>query len=295
MTGLDDTAHLETRMEAVAARGSGSRIEIEFARAPAGETFLCRQHAAYPYHLCRPHRFAGDPEGMATLYTQSCAGGIYAGDRLEERITVRRDARAQVTTQAASIVHSMVGSSAAQSIRIDAEPGSFVEYLPDPLILFPQASLETKLTIAVAESATVIACDAFLMHDPDARGGAFDRLATEIVAEASDGTLLALDRLEIAGAALQRGLAGIAGAYRAHGALWILSRERPAEELVEALRERLAEVAGIYAGASLLPNQAGAAVRLLAEDGVALRAGLFAAWAAARLALTGRLPEPRRK
>lgn len=295
MTVLDDTAHVQATTETGAAAAAGARIEVEFARAPDGETYVRRQHAAYPYHLCRPHRFAGDPEGMATLYLQSCAGGIFAGDRLEERITVREGARAQVTTQAASIVHSMVDSSAAQSVRIDAEPGAFVEYLPDPLILFPRASLETRLAIRAAEGATVIACDSFLMHDPEARGGAFDRLATEIAAEASDGRLLALDRFEVAGATMQRGLPGISGRFGAHGSLWVLCHDRPAGELVEALREKLADVAGIHAGASLLPNQAGAAVRLLAEDGVALRAGLFAAWAAARLALTGRLPEPRRK
>ncbi len=295
MIVLDDTAHVDTTAREVLPRSSRSRIEIEFARAPEGETYVSRQHAAYPYHLCRPHRFAGDPEGMATLYLQSCAGGIYAGDRLEERVMVREGARAQVTTQAASIVHSMVGSSAAQSVHIDAEPGAFVEFLPDPLILFPQASLETRLRIRAPESTTVIACDSFLMHDPEAQGGVFGRLAAEIAAETADGRLLALDRFEVAGATMQRGLAGIAGRFGAHGSLWVLSRDRPAGELVEGLREKLAGVAGVYAGASLLPNQVGAAVRMLAEDGVALRAGLFAAWAAARQALTGQLPEPRRK
>lgn len=295
MTPLDDTAHVEAMSQEAGPQPRRSRIEIEFARAPEGETYVCRQHAGYPYHLCRPHRFAGDPEGMATLYLQSCAGGIYAGDRLEERVVVREGARAQVTTQAASIVHSMVGSSAAQTVQIEAEPRAFVEFLPDPLILFPNASLETRLRIRAAESATVIACDSFLMHDPEARDGVFSRLATENAAEASDGRLLALDRFEVGGATMRRGFAGIAGRFGAHGSLWVLSRDRPAGELIEALREKLAAVAGIYAGASLLPNQVGAAVRLLAEDGVALRAGLFAAWSAAREVLTGRSPEPRRK
>jgi urease accessory protein len=290
---MDDSAHREL---AVAARASPrSRIEIEFARAPGGETYLRRQHAGYPYHLCRPHRFAGDPAGMATLYLQSCAGGIYAGDRLEERILVREGARAQVTTQASTIVHSMTGSGAAQSVTIDAEPGAFVEYLPDPLILFPDASFETRLAIRAADTATVLACDSFLTHDPDAGGRSFDRLAAEIAAETPEGRLLALDRFAVEGATMQRNLAGIAGRFAAHGAIWVLSRDRPAGELVEALRHGLDGVAGIYAGASLLPNEAGAAVRLLAEDGVALRAGLFAAWTAARLALTGSLPQPRRK
>ena len=46
--------------------GAG-RAEIEFGRAPDGRTFIKQQFASYPFHVCRPHSFAGDPEGMITL------------------------------------------------------------------------------------------------------------------------------------------------------------------------------------------------------------------------------------
>ena len=292
---MDDSAHREPVIDAAARSPWRSRVELEFARAPSGETYLRRQRAAYPYHLCKPYRYRADPEGMTTLYLQSCAGGIYAGDRLEEQIIVGEGAAAQVTTQAASIVHSMVGSAASQSVEVGAAPGAFAEYLPDPLILFPHASFETRLRIRAAPEATVIACDSFLMHDPEASGRAFDRLSAEIAAEDSNGKLLALDRLEIAGAAMQRGFAGLSGRFAAHGSLWVLCQGDAADRAVETMRERLAAVAGIYAGASRLPNAAGAAARILAEDGVSLRAGLFAAWSGARMAVTGQLPEPRRK
>src|SRR5262249_11651160 len=150
--------------------------------------------------------------------------------------------------------------------------------LPDPLILFPQASFETRLRIRAAPGATVIACDSFLMHDYEAAGRAFDRLSAEIAAEDSNGKLLALDRLEVTGAAMQRGLAGLSGRFAAHGSLWVLCSGEAADRVVDAMRERLAAASGIYAGASRLPNATGAAARILAEDGVALRAGLFAAW-----------------
>lgn len=292
---MDDSAHREPVLETAARSPWRSRIELEFARAPEGETYLRRQRAAYPYHLCKPYRYPGDPAGMATLYLQSCAGGIYAGDRLEERIRVGAGAAAQVTTQAASIVHSMIGAAAFQSVEVEAEAGAFAEYLPDPLILFPHASFETRLRIRAAEGATVLACDSFLMHDPDAADGCFDRLSAEIAAETTDGRLLALDRFEIDGATMRRGLAGLSGRFAAHGSLWALGREDATDGVVDAMRERLSAVSGIHAGASRLPNGAGAAARILAEDGFALRAGLFAAWSGARFALTGRLPEPRRK
>jgi len=292
---MDDSAHREPVLDAGTRSPWRSRIELDFARAPEGETYLRRQRAAYPYHLCKPYRYPGDPDGMATLYLQSCAGGIYAGDRLEERIRVEEGAAAQVTTQAASIVHSMIGSAAFQSVELEAGANAFAEYLPDPLILFPHASFETRLRIRAGAGATVLACDSFLMHDPDAAGRAFDRLSGEIAAEGIDGRLLALDRFEIDGATMQRGLAGLSGRFAAHGSVWVLCARQAQDRVVEAMRERLAAVDGIYAGASRLPSELGVAARLLAEEGVALRGGLFAAWSGARLALTGRLPEPRRK
>jgi hypothetical protein len=45
----------------------------------------------------------------------------------------------------------------------------------------------------------------------------------------------------------------------------------------------------------LPPNQAGAWARILALDAAALRAAMFAAWAAARQLLPGSAPAPRRK
>ncbi|HZF35124.1 MAG TPA: urease accessory protein UreD, partial [Candidatus Angelobacter sp.] len=81
--------------------------EITFARDPGGRTYVRRQHVSYPYHVCRALTFAGDPPGMATLYLQSCAGGIYRDDRLRERIVAEEGAAAHLTTQASTIVHSM--------------------------------------------------------------------------------------------------------------------------------------------------------------------------------------------
>ena len=53
-----------------AARPSGheqGRLELGFAVGADGVTRLQRQFASYPFHLCRPFRFAGDPPELATL------------------------------------------------------------------------------------------------------------------------------------------------------------------------------------------------------------------------------------
>lgn len=62
----------------------------------------------------------------------------------------------------------------------------------------------------------------------------------------------------------------------------------------EACRAAL-QIDGVYGGASTLPNQGGVRARMLAVDAAALRAAMFAAWAAAREILAGAAPQPRRK
>jgi len=271
-------------------------IELAFARASGGETFVGRQRATYPYHVCRPHRFAGDPAGMVTLYVQSCAGGIFAGDRLQQSIVAGSGTAAHVTTAAATIVHGMVsGGGAAHETRLVAEDGALLEFLPDPSILFPQARLRTRLAVRAHPEATIIAGDSFLMHDPTNSGRVFDRLQAEIVVEGPSGEIMALDRSALRGEAMVAGLPGIAGRFRACATLMVVTRRLAPALLVDALRGALAGNEHAYGGASTLPGDAGAWVRLLAEDGAALRLGLHSAWSASRAALTGNVPQPRRK
>lgn len=279
-------------VEAAEARGCA---ELTFARDPGGRTYVRRQYVSYPYHVCRPLTFAGDPAGMATIYLQSCAGGIFRDDRLHERIVAEAAAAAQVTTQASTIVHSMDRGSARQDVTIDAAAGSFLEVLPDPFILFPQARFASSLRIRAHESATVIVTDSFICHDPGGGGAKFDWFHGDLRVDDENGRVLVLDRLRVSGGMVADGRPGITGAFATQGSLFAVQRLVAPGPLMSALREALSEVPHAYASASELPNGCGAWVRVMADDGVTLRAAMTVAWQAVRRCLTGRTPAPRRK
>ena len=272
-----------------------AQAAFHFARAPDGVTYLARQHAGYPFHITRPFHLERDPPGMATLYLQSVSGGIYADDRLRMSVDLGPGAAAQVTTQASTIVHAAAEGAAEQTVRLVAGADSTLEYLPDPMILFPAAALTTRLSVTLGEGASVIVTDAFLDHDPAGAGRVFTRLASETRFERPDGTLLAADRFEIDGPAIARGEPGIMGAGRAQGTVFALTPGAAPAALAEALRAALEPVAGLYAGASVLPGEGGAWARMLAPDGATLTAGLRAAWVGLRRLLTGQDPLIRRK
>jgi urease accessory protein len=275
--------------------GQSSRSEYVFSTDPTGRTYLSRQLVRYPFHICRPHYVDRDPPGMATLYVQSCSAGLLQHDDLQTSVTVQDDAKIHFTTAAQTIVHSMDEGEAKQKIRIEAFPGTLVEYLPESLILFPQSRLRSSIHITAHEGSSVIACEWFLVHDYSGGDRMFDRLESDLRVDRPDGELLALDRFHVTGDVLKKSLPGVSGAYRVQGSFLVVSEQQAPESTVSVIRGALAQVPGIYAGASLLRNKSGAWTRVLASDGLALRSAMIAAWTATREVLTGLRPVPRRK
>jgi len=269
-----------------------ARLQLGFRPGPDGDTYVAEQYAAYPFHLGRVHYLDTEPAGMATVYLQSSAGGIYAGDRLAMEITAEPGARAHVTTQAPTIIHRTVPDGARQQVAVTAAAGAFLEYLPDTAILFPGASLSSTVDVTVGQGATVIVQDAFLGHDPKGAGATFDLLESTVRISDPGGRLLALDRYQVTGAVLAQGRIGITGDHPVHGTIMVI-HPGAGDALADALRKGLGEETS--GGASTLPNDSGAWARVTAPDGASLNAAMAALWAAARTHLTGHEPKRRRK
>lgn len=271
------------------------QLDVSLVRDTGGRTHIGAQYVAYPFHLCRALRTLGDPADMPTLYIQSCSGGLFEGDDLRCRFSVGARARAHITTAAATIVHSMEEGSSAFRVHIDTGAGAYLEYLPDPLILFPGASLTNTLRIRLAEGATVMAWDTFLAHDPKAGGRVFRALTSELSLVDSDGRLLARDRYGAEGAAFLSDAPGVMGRWRAQCGFVLARRQAPAQAWLAELRDAVAEAPGGWVGLSTLPNDAGVWVRVLAEDAAQSQAVLTRLWTRARQMITGQAPSPRRK
>jgi urease accessory protein len=270
-------------------------VDLVFEVEPAGRTLLRRQRAAYPFHVGRAWHVPGDPEGMLTLYVQSCSGGVFQQDALRSRLTAKEGARAHVTTSAATVVHTMDRGDAVHTVEIDAAAGSLVEYLPDPLILFPRARLRNLVRVRAHPESSVMLWDAVVGHDPGGKGRCFDWLLSDLCVRDREGRVLARDRYRIEGEVFQRSQAGVMHGYSCQGSFLVLQRALPQQRMAEALRAALPSDPSIYAGATRLPADCGAWVRVLARDAIGLREALRCAWYAARKTLIGQEPAQRRK
>ena len=247
----------------------GPQAALRFARAPDGQSYIARQRVGYPFHITRPFYFDEAPAGALTLYLQSVSGGIYQGEDLRMTCSAEACSAAHVTTQAATIVHRMPAAPARQTVALEAADGALLEYLPDPLIMFPGARLTSVLEIEAAEGATVIACESFAHHDPGGEDRRFESFEAEMRIRDEGGRLLALERYVLAGDRLAEGASQIAR-WPAQGSVVVAHRGPAREAILAALRSALAPTESFYGGASALPNEAGVGVRLLARDGARL-------------------------
>lgn len=270
------------------------RLNLEFAVDAEARTYLRRQYAGYPFHICRVQFQDRDIPALATLYVQSCSGGIYEDDRLDLTFSVRENAQAHISTQSATVVHTMPEGSAKQFVKIDCEAGSYLEYLPDPQILFPGSRFQSAINIRLGGSAVAVISDAFLRHDPTGKDGMFSAYRTEIAIENPAGEVLAIDRLKIDGE-FHPSRPGVFGSFETQGTLILASLDPlPPTVFDDLLKVRL-DHAQAAIGVTHLPKAAGILVRILAIDGAALKRAMHMAWCAARLALKGSLPVERRK
>ncbi len=260
--------------------------------AGGGRTVLVRQSVPYPFHVTRAFQLDEDRPDVATLYLQSSSGGVYRGDDLTLCLGVRSGASAHITTQSATMVHDTGASPARQRTTIDVATDGFVAYTPDPLVLFPGASLSAATSIQLAAGACAIIVDGFTWHDPTECGRPFDVLVQELNVRNERGDVLVHERGTLRGEVFLDARSPL-GPFRAAGTMHLLSAPKRLPEIKDL--QQACDAVGCLSGATNLPNGAGRMIRCLARDGGDLRRALDRLFSVAFAALIGIKPAPRRK
>jgi urease accessory protein len=270
---------------------------LRFAVDPDGRTYLASHFATYPHHVTRGLYMDRAGPHAATVYLQTLSGGLTQDDRVALQVSTEGAAVAHVTTQAATKVHSMERGYALQLLDLNAKEQSHLEYIADPTICFPRSRLVSRINLCVAAEASAILSESYIWHDPCGTDQmAFDAFVLETAIGRPDGRLLALDRCRLPAA--PRDLSSnpaLFGPHRALGTLFAIGRSCYEATSIAALRAALAALTGVYAGVSLLPAEIGLSTRVLAADGVALRAAMDCAWRLLHETMLGWCCDPRRK
>jgi len=265
--------------------GKNGVFEATLAREPGGETRLLGEVTKVPYHLTGT--LDVDPaEGLTTLCLQEPTGGVAQGDRHSIDVRARGRARAHVTTQSATKVHSMKANYAHLSATFEAGPDAYLEYLPGPTILNEDARCLQTLSVDLADSAVVVVSDILVPgglseHDPFG----FDHYRSSLEARC-DGDLVCVDTVDLQPTSGRPDDPATLGGYSVLGTLYAFAPGHDGTALADAVHQRVTDfddgAGDVAAGVSELADGAGISTRVLGHRSSEVVDGVERAWAAIR-------------
>jgi urease accessory protein len=99
-----------------------------------------------------------EAQGLSAVFVNT-AGGVAGGDRFDIDIAAGEGSRLTVTTAAAEKIYRSHGPVAGVNIALRAASDAHLAWLPQETILFDQARVERRITIDLADSASLLLCE----------------------------------------------------------------------------------------------------------------------------------------
>ncbi|MGW6380028.1 urease accessory protein UreD [Peribacillus butanolivorans] len=122
-----------------------------------GKTVAKRVYFQGALKVMRPIYF--DDSGQVCYYLLNPGGGYLDGDRYKMEISADEGSKVTLTTQSATKVYKTPKGYAYQETHIHLQKGSYLEYLPDPLIAYENAHYKQKNVVHMESGATFIYTD----------------------------------------------------------------------------------------------------------------------------------------
>ncbi len=251
-------------------------------------SFIYHQLLPHPFHITVPFNFNGDPKDLITLYLQSSSGGLYDKDLHKLSIKLNPNSKLHLTSQASTIVHSAkenVGASIATSLTL--LENSYLEFLPDPIILMANSKFKSATTINLKSSSKAMISESFLTHDPTNNGNMFQECFSE-TSVIIDDKLVANEKSHFRGADYFARIKG----YQCIGSIYIYNFN---PGLADKLNRTIDQITGVLIGCSVLDKLNLVIVKIIAEETTILSRSMEVAWEIARTNITGEVPKKRRK
>jgi urease accessory protein len=234
----------------------------------------------------RAHHLDPALPDMAFVIVSSPGGGVLQGDRLELSVDVETGARLHLDTSSATRLYRMPDRDARSEVDLRVGPGACLEVVPDPYLPFAGARF-LQQTRAVVDETGILLLSEVVAGGRAARGEElrYERFESVLDVRRPSGALLYRDACRLVPAE------GVLGPTRpVVGTLHVVAAGFSPDALAE-----LPAPGGAYAGASALPNGAGAWLRVVASDVASAAAVVDAGWRTARRALLGAEPPRSRR
>jgi urease accessory protein len=224
------------------------------------------------------------------------AGCVLQGDRMALEVAVGRGARAHVTTQSATKIHTMDANYAQQTQAFMLDEDAYLEFLPDPLIPHRASRFASDTRITLHPTATLLYSEIVQAgrkhHHADECFG-FTVLSLATSASRPAGPPLFIERLLIEPASHPLRRAGVMDRFDVFGNVILCTTPEAAERVHARMSAEVDFERGLAFGACRLPNDAGLIYKVLGRETAQVKAKVREFWAAVREEITGaRIPPP---
>jgi urease accessory protein len=112
---------------------------------------------------CAKIRFPNTHNAALEAVLINTAGGLCGGDDIAWQASAAPGGRLVLTTQACERVYRSTAAAAAIGVTLTAAAGAHIDWLPQETILFEHANLDRRISIDLAEGATLCAVEAVLL------------------------------------------------------------------------------------------------------------------------------------
>lgn len=269
--------------------GKTGSLRLGFARS-GDRTILADLDSRTPYLAQRAlHCDQGLPD-LAWLFVITTAGCILQGDRMTLEIALGSGARAHVTTQSATKIHSMDANYARQTQLVTLADGAYLELLPEPLIPHRHARYASDTRITVAPTATLLYSEIVQPgrkhHHPDECFGA-TVLSLATSAARPDGRTLFVEKLLLEPARRPTRQTGVMDGFDVFGNVIVCTPAETAARIHDLVDADVDLANGLAYGACRLPNDAGLIFKVLGRETAQVKAKVREFWTIVRREVTG--------
>ncbi|MEL6439677.1 MAG: urease accessory protein UreD [Cyanobacteria bacterium J06621_8] len=141
-----------------------NHLELKLITNPLGQTVVQHQYTAYPLRLSSVFRLEKANCDRAYLYLINTSPGLLAGDELNLLLHLDSNTQIYFTDQAATKVHSMPksGTKAVVNYQIIVESDASLEFVPEPIILYQDASIEQTTIVQLHPTARLFLSEIIL-------------------------------------------------------------------------------------------------------------------------------------
>jgi urease accessory protein len=234
-----------------------------------GKTILGHQYTAYPLRVSRVFYLDDADFQRAYLYVMSTSPGLLAQDELNVSLQLADHTSVYLTEQAATKVHSMpiAGSKAKTNYEIEIGEGATLEFVPEPLILFADATLEQTISIKIHPTGRLFLSE-MILPGRLARGEfyQFNHYFSRLQVSSTCGELWFTDAMRLDGKGNPFTQTNLFACSPVLGNVIVVLPENNLELLSKNVEDlEAANCSGLTVASSILPRNKGLLIRAMAS------------------------------